>query len=115
MEVPISNKTIELLRGFSTSLVSAGIIQQEELTQLWSIAKKSQEVRTSEPLILITRAKSAAILGISQRNLDRLIRCGDISCVKIGKRSIRLDQREIGKYVEKNTGCNLIPAGGEVK
>ncbi|MEI8248656.1 MAG: helix-turn-helix domain-containing protein [Lentisphaerota bacterium] len=115
MEVPISSKTIELLRGFSTSLVSAGIVQQEELNNLWAIAKKSQEVRPAEPLILITRAKSAAILGISQRNLDRLIRGGDISCVKIGKRSIRLDQKEIGKYIEKNTGCNLIPVTGEAK
>jgi len=109
MEVPISNKTIELLRGFSTSLVSAGIIQQEELTQLWSIAKKSQDAHPPEPLILVSRAKAAKMLNISARSLDRLIKQGALPCVRVGKRAVRIEQRKIELFVKENSGrmCTL--------
>jgi len=108
-------ETIKSVEGFSAPFISAGIIQQNELKSLFTLAKKSLAECPSEPLCLITRKQAAEILRISARGLDRLIRQGVIPFVRVGKRSVRLDQRRIEKYIEKNTGCNLIPAGEKVK
>lgn len=108
MEVPISNKTIEILRGFSTSLVNAGIVPKEEMNNLWAIAKKSQDARQAEPLILVSRAKAAKILNISARSLDRLIKQGALPCVRVGKRAVRLDQRKIELFVEEHSRMSTL-------
>ena len=111
----ISNNTLSRLQEASAPFVSAGLIPAEEFKQLLTIAKKSQEECKPEPLCLITRDQAAKILGISDRGLDRLIRQSTIPCVRVGKRSVRIDRRKIENYVEENTRCNFIPAGGEVK
>ena len=110
----ISEKTIVQLRKIAEPFISAGIICKEELDILLKSAKTNQEP-TPKPPALISRAKGALILGISTRSLDRILKDGFLSRVQVGKRSIRLDQREIEKYVAENTGCNLIPAGEKVK
>lgn len=100
----ISINTINRLKEASAPFVNAGLISKDELIQLFTLAKKCQldECKT-ERLMLITRANAAKILNISQRGLDRLIRQKAIPCVKVGKRSVRLDQRRIEKFIEENT------------
>lgn len=100
----ISDKTLQQIRQVAELHVNAGIINREELDNLLQSATKDNQEFVPKPTILISRAKGAKMLGVSVRGLDRIIKSGAIARVHVGKRSIRLNEREIERYIEVNGG-----------
>jgi excisionase family DNA binding protein len=59
---------------------------------------------------LIGVAPSAATLGISVRSFYRLLRTGELPCVRVGGRTL-VALTDIDAYVARNTGAFLARKG----
>jgi excisionase family DNA binding protein len=54
------------------------------------------------PPIMLTRAQAAALMQVSTRTLDRLIRCGALRCCRVG-RSVRITLDDLAVYLKSSS------------
>ena len=52
---------------------------------------------------LLTVLEVAARLHVSARQVRRLIACGELPCVRIGERGIRISERDVATFVKQRT------------
>lgn len=100
MDIRLSAKTIDTLRGFAAPAVSAGVLNEAEVTTAFNILENS--TCESKPERLVTFRSAADQLGISTRTVARMLHCGEL----IGKRlrphhpqTMRIFQSSIDKIL----------------
>jgi len=54
--------------------------------------------------LLLTCREASEALGISVRTLWALTKCGEISCIRIG-RAVRYDPRDLLAFIERKKGA----------
>lgn len=101
----ISIDTDKLVKNLLTTLRNTGTIPNNDYEELMVAvsarnAKQSTSVRAPE---LVTRASAARLLKISARSLDRMLKEGDIRAVKIGKRSVRINEAQLHDFINSRT------------
>lgn len=52
---------------------------------------------------LLTVAAVAQLFSVSARQVRRLIACGELPCVRIGERGIRIPERDVATFVRHRT------------
>jgi excisionase family DNA binding protein len=55
------------------------------------------------PALMLRRREVAALLGLSERTVARLIACGELPVVHVG-RSMRIARRDVEQWVERMRG-----------
>ncbi len=57
-------------------------------------------IRIPPSIKSFSRATTSKTLDISERQVDRLIKAGELKAYYIGSRGIRITEDSIGKYIE---------------
>jgi excisionase family DNA binding protein len=61
------------------------------------------------PSILLTYPEAATLLGVSPRTVWNLTNAGELPVVRLARRVVRIDRRDIEALIEraKNKACDL--------
>ena len=95
----ISIDSINLVKNLLTPLKNAGAISANDFNEFMSATKQNDKPSPHKPPVLIKRQDAARLLEISIRSFDRLLREGRFHAIKIGKRSVRVNQAELYDFI----------------
>lgn len=97
MKSKISAKTIQAINQMCSGAILTGAIPREEAAIVLESIKKTN-TETDKPH-LIRKKEFAALLGVSIRMLDIYHAEGKLQYHRIGKRAIRVDERELFNFI----------------
>lgn len=96
----IEQSAINLIRSVLTPLMNAGAISQADFSAFMAAATQNgKHPQASATGVLIKRKDAAVKLGISTRTFDRLIGEGTFRAIRVGRRSIRVNQAELDDFI----------------
>ena len=95
----VSAKTVQLVKTVLTPFRDAGAVPAVEYDEMFSIIARQGKTEPTKATMLVSRKAGAAMLGISARSLDRLLRDGTLRPIRVGKRSIRLNLAELSNFM----------------
>jgi len=63
----------------------------------------------SGPKLLLKSREAAKLLSVSERTLWNLTQRGELPCVRIGKRGIRYDPKDLSRWLESRKTTKPAP------
>ena len=105
----ISKSAIILVKNLLIPLKNAGAISVNDFDEFMLATNQNDKPSPQKPPVLIKRQDAARLLEISTRSFDRLLREGRFHAIKIGKRSVRVNQAELYDFINSYT-----PNGGQL-
>ena len=102
----ISQDTLNKVQQFCTPAITAGLIPENEFKELLQSGTSPLLPQPLDPNLL-TKKRTAQLLTISIRHLDRLHDKGKIEYIRVGEKAIRIPEKSLKNYLE----CNVKRGG----